>query len=586
MRSLMPSPGYRMIRTSLLCAALLGLRAESAEPQQTAGPEFSVTLPHESSTEPLDGRLFVLLSTDGSEEPRMQINLSVKTQLLFGVDVDGLKPGGTITVNDQNAYGYPIKHLRDLPPGEYFVQALFHRYETFHRADGQTVKLPMDRGEGQHWNLAPGNLYSKPAKRAFGGHDAMAIRLDQTIPPIEPPKDTKYVKHLRIQSALLTKFWGRPMYLSANVLLPEGFAEHPEARFPLMIFEDHFNHDFAGFRTEPPDANLKPDYSERFHLAGYNRIQQEEAYKFYQQWISPGFPRFLVAEINHANPYYDDSYAVNSANLGPYGDAIETELIPAIEKEFQGIGAGWARFLYGGSTGGWESMAVQMFYPDHYNGAFIACPDPVDFRAFTHINIYEEKNAFFQAGPHLQMEQPGERDYLGHTLTTVRDMNQYELALGSHARSGEQFDIWQAVYGPVGRDGYPQPIFDKETGAIDPQVAAYWKEHYDLSAMLQRDWAALGPKLEGKLHVYVGSADTYFLNDAVYHLEDFLKTTKNPPYDGEVKYGERAEHCWNGDPNLPNAYSRLHYNTMYLPKILERIAKTAPPGADLKSWRY
>src|SRR5208282_3268262 len=182
----------------------------------------------------------------------------------------------------------------------------------------------------------------------------------------------------------------------------------------------------------------------------YNKIQQEEAYKFYQLWIAPKFPRFLVAQIDHANPYYDDSYAVNSANLGPYGDAIETELIPAVEKKFRGIGEGWARFVYGGSTGGWESLAVQVFYPDHYNGAFVACPDPVDFHAYGTTNLYKDKNAFYIQGPNWQIAQPGEHDYLGHTLATVQSMNQYELALGSHARSGEQFDIWQAVFGPVG----------------------------------------------------------------------------------------------------------------------------------------
>jgi hypothetical protein len=277
---------------------------------------------------------------------------------------------------------------------------------------------------------------------------------------------------------------------------------------------------------------------------------------------------------------------VNSANLGPYGDAIETELIPALEKQFRAIGQGWARFVYGGSTGGWESIAVQMFYPDHYNGAFIACPDPVDFRAYTNINLYQDKNAFFIQGPHTQVLQPGFRDYLGHTIATTQSVNQYELALGSHSRSGEQYDIWQAVYGPVGEDGYPQPIFNKETGEIDPAIAAYWKEHYDLSAILQRDWPTLGPKLRGKLRIYVGSADNYMLNDAVYLIEDFLKTTTNPSYEGEVKYGERAEHCWNGDPNQPNYLSRLHYNTMYLPIILDRLQKTAPQGADLTSWRY
>jgi hypothetical protein len=298
-----------------------------------------------------------------------------------------------------------------------------------------------------------------------------------------------------------------------------------------MIFEDHFVSGFDDFRAIPPDPNLKSDYSERFHLAGYNRIQQQEAYKTYQQWISASYPRYLVIKIQHANPYYDDSYAVNSANLGPYGDAIETELMPAIEKKFRGIGQGWARFLYGGSTGGWESLAVQIFYPTHYNGAFVACPDPVDFHAFTNIDLYEDKNAFYLEGAHKRVLQPSMRDYLGHTTSTTLDNNAYELALGDHGRSGEQFDIWQAVYSPVGPDGYPVPIFDKATGEIDHKTAAYWHEHYDLNAILARDWPTLGPELQGKLHVYVGSDDTYFLNDAVYRLEDFLKNTSNPPYD-------------------------------------------------------
>ncbi len=580
------------LRNSLragLCLFLLGMAARPAVSSPAPGNsvQFSISFPKERSVQPLDGRLLLLLSTDPSAEPRMQIsNIYPRTQIVFGVDVDGLAPGQAAVVG-QNAFGYPVRNLRDVKPGDYYVQGLLHRYETFHRSDGHTLKLPMDRGEGQHWNLAPGNLYSKPQKITIGADTKnISILLDQEIPPIEPPKDTKYIRHLKIKSELLSKFWGRDMYLGAIVLVPEGFDEHPKARFPLMVSEGHFSHDFEGFRTEPPDPNLKPDYSERFRISGYNRIQQEEAHKFYKQWTAPDFPRFLVLEIQHANPYYDDSYAVNSANVGPYGDAIETELIPAVEKQFRGIGQGWARFLYGGSTGGWEALAVQMFYPDRYNGAFVACPDPVDFRAYTHINLYEDKNAFYMQGPHMQVAQPGYRDYLGRVHSTVQSTNQYELAIGTHSRSGDQFDIWEAVYSPVGKDGYPQRIFDKETGEVDHAVAAYWKEHYDLRYILERDWATLGPKLRGKLHIYCGSADNYFLNDAVYLLEDFLKSTTNPPYEGEVKYGDRAEHCWNGDPTLPNYLSRLHYDTQYLPKILDRIQKTAPPGADLTSWRY
>ncbi|HEY1262979.1 MAG TPA: hypothetical protein VGF06_05610, partial [Terriglobales bacterium] len=487
-----------------LCGLFLGI----GTPASFAGtqPRFSVSFPRSRSANPLDGRLLLLLSTDSSEEPRMQINDSVRTQMIFGMDVDAMRPDQPVIVDD-SSFGYPVRYLHDVPPGEYYLQLVLHRYETFHRSDGHTVKLPMDRGEGQHWNLAPGNLYSTPRKITVGapGNKPILVVLDQEIPPIPEPKDTKYIRHLKIQSRLLTEFWGRPMYLSANILVPEGFDEHPAVHFPVIISEDHFNADFTGFRTEPPDPDLKPDYSERFHISGYNRIQQEEAYKFYQQWTAPDFPRVVIAQINHANPYYDDSYAVNSANLGPYGDAIETELIPAIEKQFRGIGEGWARFVYGGSTGGWESLAVQTFYPDHYNGAFVACPDPVDFHAYTTINLYEDKNAFYQSGPHTKMLQPGARDYLGHMLATIQSLNQYELALGSHGRSGEQFDIWQAVYSPVGEDGYPKPIFNKETGEIDRSVAEYWREHYDLTDILRRNWPALGPKLQGKLHIYVGS---------------------------------------------------------------------------------
>jgi hypothetical protein len=550
--------------------------------------QITVSFPTSASSKPLDGRVLLLLSNDASAEPRMQIDDTPRSQQVFGATVDGLAPGQPVTITN-TADGYPIRSLDKVPAGDYYVQSMLNIYQTFHRSNGTTVKLAPDRGEGQHWNLAPGNLYSKPVKVHIDSHTKLKVLLTETIPPIPPVPDTKYIRHIRIQSDLLTKFWGTPMFLSAIVLVPEGFDEHSNAHFPIAIFHDHFVDGMDDFRTTPPDEDLKPNYSERFHLEGYNHIQQKEAYNEYQQWISPGFPRLLVVKIQHANPFYDDSYAVNSANLGPYGDAIETELLPAIEKQFRGLPDGWAHFVYGGSTGGWESLAVQMFYPKDYNGAFVACPDPVDFHAYMTADLYQQPNLFYLQGAQKQVEQPAMRNYLGQTLILMRDNVAYEAALGDHGRSGEQFDIWQAVYGPVGPDGYPAQIFDKQTGAIDHQVAAYWRDHYDLNAILQRDWDKLGPDLQGKLHIYVGSADTYFLNDAVYLLQDFLDQTGTPghgvPYDGEVKYGDRAEHCWNGDPKLPNALSRLHYNTMYLPKIMDRIQKTAPANADM-SWKY
>lgn len=294
----------------------------------------------------------------------------------------------------------------------------------------------------------------------------------------------------------------------------------------------------------------------------------------------------LAIEIQHANPYYDDSYAVNSENLGPYGDAITYELIPYIEQQFRGIGEGWARFMYGGSTGGWEVLAAQMFYPDAYNGCYCACPDPIDFRAYTTVNLYEDKNAYYQEGPFRKTLRPGHRNYLGHVSAMVQDMNHRELVLGTKSRSGQQFDIWEAVYSPVGDDGYPKRIFDKMTGEIDKDVANYWKEHYDLAYILKRDWKTLGPKLRGKIHIYCGDMDNYYLNNAVYLAEEILKETTNPHYDGEVDYGDRAEHCWNGDHSQPNAISRLRYHSMFIPKWTKEVQTRAPKGADLKLWLY
>jgi hypothetical protein len=579
------------MRVAVVLAAMLAIGSSvcgAVDAPSLAATTFSVSFPASASGAPLDGRIILLLSHDLTREPRTHVEAEepLDSPYLFGMNVEAMAPERAVVVDDK-AFGWPAAHLSGVPSGDYFVQVVLNRYETFHLADGRTLKLPPDKGEGQHWELKPGNLFSKPVQvhiDAAHPHNS-ELMLDQVIAPIVPKADTEFVKHIKIKSELLSKFWGRDMYLGAHVLLPKDFDKHPQAHYPIMVFHGHYPDDISEFRTTPPDPNLKPDYSTRFQLAGYNRIEQQEAYKFYQKWISAKFPRFLVIEIEHANPYYDDSYAVNSANLGPYGDAINQELIPQIEKRFRGLAQGWARFTYGGSTGGWEALATQVFYPDMYNGAFAACPDPIDFRAYTVINLYQDKNAYALAGDALSVERPAFRNYLGEVFATQRDENYMELVTGDRSRSGGQYDIWQAVFGPAGNDGYPKPIFDKVSGRIDPEVATYWREHYDLSHIIERDWATLAPKLQGKMHIYVGSGDNYYLTDSVYFAQQRLESLK-PAYGGSIAYGDRAEHCWNGDAKLANAYSRLHYNFQYLPIILQRIEATAPAGADLKSWRY
>ncbi|MGQ0765955.1 MAG: hypothetical protein ACT4OZ_09840 [Gemmatimonadota bacterium] len=569
--------------TVLLVAALVSVTAAAQPPARL---RFAVTFPTERSAQPIDGRLIVILSADTTAEPRFQLSSGLGTQLGFGVDVEGWRPGETRYV-DAAAYGFPLRSLASVPRGNYRVQALINRYETFTRSDGKTVKLPPDKGEGQVWNRKPGNLYSTPRDVAIDPARAAAvtISLDREIPPVTPFTETRYVKHVRIRSERLSKFWGRDMHVAALVTLPLGFEEHPEARYPLAINHGHFAAQPDNWRETPPDPDLRPDYSARFSLAGYNRIQQQASWQFFQDWTGKGFPRFLLVQIQHPTPFYDDSYAVNSANNGPYGDAIQYELLPEIERRFRGIGQGWARFVYGGSTGGWEAMAVQMFYPEEYNGAWVACPDPIDFRHYTVVNIYSDSNAYWMPSRFKRTPRPGHRNWLGHVDATLMEMNQYEVLIGTKGRSGGQWDVWESVYSPVAEDGYPRRLWDRETGIIDKTTAAYWKENYDLSHILQRDWKTLGPKLRGKLRIYVGDMDNYYLNNAVYEVEKFLATA-DPPADAVVDYGDRDEHCWNGDHTRSNAYSRLRYPQMVLPWAVERMLRTAPAGADLRSWRY
>ncbi|MFM7433595.1 MAG: hypothetical protein ACKO3O_08860, partial [Gammaproteobacteria bacterium] len=498
-----------LLGATLLTASLHPAAAATSTPA-VAATGFEVQLPTGFRDGPQDGRLLLIFAPadqSPTQEPRFLVNWDAEAIPFFGLDVEGWRPGSSRKV-DEAAFGFPVRSLADLPPGDYRVQAFLNRYETFRLGDGRVLKLPPDKGEGQQWREKPGNLYSRPTLLRWRGplnaSPLPKLVLSEVIPPLPQFQETPWVKYVRIRSERLSKFWGRDMYLGAFVTLPQGFNDHPDARYPLVINHGHFPSAPSSWRETPPDSDLKPDYSKRFKLAGYNRIQQQLEWEFFQAWTGKGFPRVLLVEIQHPTPFYDDSYGVNSANNGPYGDAIQYELIPEIEKRFRGLGQGWARFVFGGSTGGWIAMAVQMFYPEDYNGAWIACPDPIDFRHYMTVNIYEDKNAYYMPNRFKRTPRPAHRNWLGHIDTTIEENNLWEYALGTKGRSGDQWDVWESVYSPVGEDGYPRRIWDRLTGEIDPVTAAHWRDNYDLGHILRRDWATLGPKLRGKLRLYVG----------------------------------------------------------------------------------
>ncbi len=571
----------RLVLGSALALVFAGGAAIATRAQTKAPLRFVVSFPAARSAQPLDGRVLLFISDVGTSEPRNQSDQyrANSTRPIFGVDVDGLKPGEAVAFDDR-IVGWPLRSVSDLPPGDYFVQALLNRYETFHRGDGHIVKMPMDQGEGQHWATKPGNFYSTPVKvhvDPVRGGD-IAISMDQEVPPIPPNVDTAQVKYLHVQNERLSKFWGRPMFLGAIVLLPQGWDTHPNAHYPVLVHHGHFPPNMAsdGWRETPPDADA----------TGTVRESQAAAYQFYKDWNGPKFPRMIHVLVQHPTPYFDDSYAVNTANNGPYGDAITLDLIPMIEKQFRGIGQGWARTLTGGSTGGWEALGVQVMYPDDYNGSWALCPDPIDFRSYRSVNIYDEHNAYYyEDNPFKRTPKPGYRDYRDHLYSTFEDRNLVELALGTHGRSAGQHDAWASVFSPVGDDGYYKPLYDKVTGAIDPDVALYWRDHYDLRYIMQRDWATLGPKLRGKIHITSGTMDNGYLNNAVYQMEEFLSHAKPSP-EYEITYGERREHCFTGDTETPNAVGNRTVHQRYMPAMAQWMIRSAPAGADTKSWRY
>jgi hypothetical protein len=542
-----------------------------------AAPRFEIRFPASAHAGPITGRVFIFITRDNSDEPRFQAGARYMGCPFFGTDVSDLQPNSPAIIDD-TTLGYPVHSLSELPAGDYYVQAFVNVYTQFHRADGHTIWAHMDQWEGQSTFSSPGNLYSEVQKIHLDPHGStMKIETAKAIPAVVVPADTKWVKHIKIQSELLSKFWGHPMYLGAVVLLPRDYDQHPEVSYPVDYEQDHFRLSAPyHFREDPSTAKA----------GSVLEMREREGYQLFKDWTSDKFPRMLMVTFLHPTPYYDDSYAVNSANNGPYGDAIMTELIPYIESHFRIIRQPYARVLSGGSTGGWESLALQLQHPEFFGGAWVYYPDPIDFRRWQLSNIYEDENMFF--APHATdiamgttdwqtVRRPWIRQPDGQIYVTAEEEAQLEAVLGSHGRSAEQNEIWEAVYGPVGEDGYPKPLFNKLTGAIDHEVAAYMREHgYDLRDYMEKNWPRIGPHLVGKLHFYCGDMDHFYLNLAVYLTEDFLKNTKDPYYAGSFDYGRPLK----GHGKRPTTTGDM------LREMAEQITKNAPAGDKASSWKY
>jgi hypothetical protein len=482
-----------MLRSLLAIAVLFCCLALIASAQPAAKPvgiTFRVKLdPKQVGAKPESGRVLVGI---GKVKQKIEFTRTDPPVLpILGADANPFTADTVIELNN-NSPTFPVVKLNDLPQGEYSVQAIF--------ATNRDINLPN----------APGNRFSTPVtvKLDAAAGTVVDLTLDNAFP--EPtPKETKTVKYLKLPSKLLSDFHGRPMEYRVGVVLPPNFENEPDKRYGLIVAIGGFGTRYTSVRGASPD------------------------------------PRFVQIIPDGAGPF-GDPYQVDSANNGPYGAALTQEVIPYIEKTYRCLGTPKARFTTGGSTGGWVSLALQIFYPDFFNGCWSQCPDPVTFERFELIDIYKDANAYVNQ---FGFDRPSKRTIDSETIFTVRHECQIENVLGRGGRwelSGRDWCCWNATYGPRGPDGLPAPLWNGKTGAIDKSVLDHWKK-YDLKQVVEKNWSVLGPQLAGgKVHVWVGESDDYFLNAAVHRFKESVAKLTNPKFDGAITVEIRKGHMSGG----------------------------------------
>ncbi|KAK8041546.1 hypothetical protein PG994_014553 [Apiospora phragmitis] len=495
----------------------------------------------------IDGRVVLMFAPNGTD-PLNDIDVTSTPNHMFGKNVFGFAAGDTIMFSggsgDVNAtgtngvYGFPLVSMDALPAGQYRVQAFLNPYDRAERGDGSVVHLKFPCGDGAPQVNGTGSLVTPAVDvEVVGGSGAGKNSSTQTISlafdsvtPVEAftgrevgeceqgnYADTELLKYVKIRSAKLSEFWGRDMYVGATVLLPAGYdAADNKTRYPVLYSQGHwpggrgaFNYPTATF-SKAWDAGIIP---------GDNKTATRPA------------PKLILVRFRHEAPFYDDSYGVNTANLGPYGDALNDELIPHLDATFHTVTAPYARIQEGGSTGGWVSAASTIFRPDLFGACFSSYPDSLSFQKHQDISLYSSANAYYRnvdGSPIGSIREFGSPDNdTENVLATVEQENHWELVFGTASRSSLQWDAWNAVFGAQGLNGYPLEPWDKITGEVYPEAVTYWKAlGMDMAEYIADNWGSdsgsrknLGEALRGRIFVYVGTHDDYYLNEGVAAFE-------------------------------------------------------------------
>jgi enterochelin esterase-like enzyme len=445
-----------------------------------------------------DGRIFLLLSENLNAEPYTQLwpNPRIRTYI-FAKNMDNVDPAKTLNLKNDNKWTSTADWTLDaVPAADYNVQVLWDQDTLLSRID------------------AAGNLYSENQKVTINKSTHLTLTLNQQIKEVQVIEHD-LVKTVHFKSEMLSAFWNKSIYITAAILLPLNY-------------------------------DNKKAYAIRYNVPGYgsrytriNRLLGND--DFMKWWDSDEAPQIITVFLDGEGPF-GDSYYLNSDNSGPYGDALIEEFIPHIESEYRGTNTMTTRFVDGCSTGGWVSLGLQLYYPDVFNGTFSYSPDAVDFENYQLVNIYKDKNAFVNE---FGYDRPVMRSTAGEPMVSMQDFIKYENVQGAsntYLNSGGQFSAHTALYSPKGSDGLPIPLIDPLTGVIDSTVALYWKK-YDFKHYAQENWEALGPKIQGKIFIWMGDMDNFYLNPATRALASYFETTANPKSDAEVVFAPMEGHC-------------------------------------------
>jgi hypothetical protein len=439
-------------------------------------PVFRVSVAPSLSGAPLTGRLIILMSTQLGAGGKLipSFGSDAHTVWVAAKEVHDLTPQKPVDL-DPDELAYPDK-FSSAPEGNYQIQAV----------------LDVNHDFAYYYDASDGDLLSAIVQQNFnpGRDEAISLTLAEhkTEPALKEPPNTEFFDFV---SPALSEFWGRPIHLRGAVVLPPGYRT---ARGPYPTV--YVTHGFGG------------------NMAS---LVQRSAMNINKQMEDKKIPPMIWVLMVEALPTGTHEFA-DSVNNGPWGKSLTTELIPHLEKQYRMDARPSGRFLTGHSSGGWAALWIQVSHPGFFGGTWPTSPDPSDFRSFTRIDITKPPLPNFyrsEDGSPWMLIRMGGKD-----VQSVEDLARQEHVLGDY---GGQLASFEWVFSPRGKDGRPMPLFDRDSGDIDPQVAAYWEKHYDIAGLLRTNWKKIGPLVNGKIHLTVGTADTFHLEEPARLLEQTIK---------------------------------------------------------------